>query len=136
MQGLELATDQARAPRLSFEVGPRTVGLDERFLLLGLREALEAALLRERGQARQPRGFRDLFGLDQDQPRRPRPGMPSCRCGELSAHARDRRAHLAQIFVLPFGAEIPIPARAQVDPLDHGPHEREVTRGEFARRVG
>ena len=36
----------------------------------------------------------------------------------------------------PWVRQIPVPARAQVDPLDHGAHEREMARGELARGGG
>jgi hypothetical protein len=135
-QCFELAANQTSSAGSSFGVRAGTVGFDEGCLLLGLREVLETALSRERGEARQPWGLLDIVSIDQDQTRRSGPGMPACRSGELGAHARDRRPHLPQILVLAFGPEIPVPAGASIDPLDHRAHEREVARGEFALAGG
>jgi len=52
--------------------------------------------------------------------------MPPRRSSELGSHPGDRRTDLAQIVVLALGPQVPVPAGAHVDSLDHRTHEREV----------
>ena len=86
--------------------------------------------------------FLDIVRLDQDQPCGAWPGVPPRRGRELGSHPRDRRPDLSQILVLAFGAQIPVPAGAQVDALHDGahgdgrararvrlPHQRRAVRG-------
>jgi hypothetical protein len=78
LKRLELAADQARAPRPFVRHPCRTVCLHKsRLAALALGEAFQPALGRESRRGSAARRFLTSSCLDKDLPRRSRPGMPA-----------------------------------------------------------
>jgi len=140
-QRLQLVVDDAGTTRWPGTALPcpatrvsRFIGLD----LFGFGEVLEALGGRELGQARQRRGRGEAIGVQQDQPRGARLVLASGRRGKLVADPGDRAAHGSQVRVLAFQPQVPLPARALVQPLGQGPHEGEMSAVQLSvrRRLG
>src|ERR1035438_9598239 len=123
-----------RPPRCSAAGGAifLLVGLD----LVGLAEVGEALLFGEGLQARQLLGgLTEPAGIEQDQPGGARPRLALGGGGELVPDPLDRRLDVARRIVA-FDPEIPLPALAYAQPLDHRAHEGEVADVELARTGG
>jgi hypothetical protein len=122
---LELAGDEPRPSALAL-AGAAVLGLIKRYLL-GLGEVLQAPLFDEFLKRRQRRrAIGHAGGIQQDEAGRAEARFPSGRCGEFVPQPRDGGPHGAGIAALFFPAQVAVPGRLQLHPLDDRPHEGEM----------